>query len=157
MKTLANVFLLQTLFLAGTTFAEISEATWRLSLRAELPCAQELGFCGAYDVSGSRIHVPVTPLMADAFDAAPRGEVIAFLQLLAVDQTYQQQKGYISICIHALEEGQKPTRSRWKYADGHEMAVVYYHIPFTSLPKKEKKPSQASETTSGLAPGHGSS
>jgi hypothetical protein len=149
-KTFITAFLFHALILVGLSAAVVPEPSWKTSLRAELPRAKELGFGRGYDISGSRTHVPVTPLMADVFDAAPHVEIVTFLELLATDPDYREQKNYLLMCARALKEDEEPTRSLLKYADGRETAVVYYHIPFISRPKKEtKKPIQPPQTTTG--------
>ena len=132
------------------TSAAASQAPWMLSLRDEFPKARELGFGQGYDISSSRMHVPVTQLMARAFDAAARNEVVAFLELLAAEDAYREQRHYIAKCVQALKAEEKPTRSRWKYADGREVDVVYYHIPFPAI--RKKAPIQPSQPTRGKAP-----
>jgi hypothetical protein len=117
----------------GTSTAAVDEAQkWAQSIEAELPVSHAL-VRGAYDVSSGQIHVPVTPQLANALETGPRTEVVAFLDKLRTDEAHRGHRDYISKCLEALKGGGKSTKSRWKFPDGREVDVVYYHIPLLAV------------------------
>jgi hypothetical protein len=151
---LAKVLFLHAIFVVGfPAFAETKEASWHISLRTEVVRAWELGFGRGYDISSSRLHVPVTKVMADVFAAAPRAELVSFLALLVADEAYRKQRNYLSKCVSALAEDERSAPFMMKFSDGHEEPIIYYHIAFPALPKKNsKEPIQRATDNDGAAP-----
>lgn len=137
----------------GTNTSSVGKAQkWRRSIEAELTESYALVAGGGYDVSSSQLHVPVSLQLAEELGARPRTEVVAFLEQLKADEAHREQRDYISKCLEALKRGGERTKSRWKFADGREADVVYFHLPLQAVAKDGDPSGAKDEETITLSP-----
>ena len=148
---LVQTFTLGVSLSAAAVAVAAESPAWQTIVKGELARVHKLGLDGPYDVSSSRIHVPVTWSMADALNTPSRKDATAFLEQLKVDPSYQGLHQYLSRCIQGLNFWERSIPTMRVFSNGDGQWVVYLNIPITTVfvhkPNKPMVPNQSPQPT----------